>query len=407
MRTRPTVCLLAADVSGDRLAADLARALRCRAPEARLLGAGGAAMADAGVDVRVRLTDLSFTGVLDALYVLGELLERFCRVQRMVLDARPDLVVLVDAEVVSLPFATWLRRRGIPAVFYFPPQTWLWGRWRMPLIVPLVKRVLSAFPAEAELYRRAGADTVWTGHPLRDIVRAVPDADRALVRIGLDPERPLVALMPGSRRNEIRRLSPAILGAAERLQALDQRLQFVLPLASEALRAAVEAEVARRRLRDLVVYRPESYAVLSRARVVIQSSGTATLETALLGIPSVITYRLRPIEYVFARLFMCVDYIGMANILLGDMVQPELFQKHVDAEHLAAAAWSLLTDEVRRRWVTNRLAEIRALLGPPGVADRAAAAVVGLLPQAAGAVLAETPTAAVLDVAPSHDAVRA
>jgi lipid-A-disaccharide synthase len=240
---------------------------------------------------------------------------------------------------------------------------------------------------------------------LRDLVQAGPDAVAALAGVGLDPARPLVALMPGSRRNEIRRLAPAILGAAAQLQAREPRLQFALPLASEELRAGVEEQVARHRLRDLVVYRPDSYAVLAQARAVIQSSGTATLETALLGIPSVITSRLRPIEYAFARLFMRVDYIGMANILLGDMVQPELFQKHVDAEHLAAAAWPLLTDDVRRRAVTKRLAELRELLGPPGVANRAAAAILELLP--APVATPETYTPSLVRVAPSRDAVNA
>lgn len=385
MSNSPTVCLLAADVSGDRLAGNLAHELRARVPDMRLLGAGGAEMAAAHVDVGVQLTQLSFTGVLDALHVSRELYRSFRAVQRMVLAARPDLVVLVDAEVVSLPFAMWLRRRGIPAAFYFPPQTWLWGRWRMPFVVPLVRRVLSAFRDEAELYRCAGADTVWTGHPLSDVVQVREDPTAALVAVGLDPGRPLVVLMPGSRRSEIQRLGPPILGAAQRLHARDPRLQFALPLASEALRVDVEAQLRDHPVREIVVYRPESYAVLSQARVVIQSSGTATLETALLGVPSVITYRLRPIEYVFARAFMRVDYIGMANILLGEMVQPEVFQKNVDAEHLADAAWALLTDEVRRRAVVRRLADVREILGGPGAVARAADALIELLPGAASA----------------------
>lgn len=379
----PTVCLVAADVSGDHLAANLAHELRHRVPDIRLIGAGGPAMADAGVDVPVRLTQLSFTGVLDALHLSRELVRSVRAAQRLVLQERPDLVVLVDAEVLSLPFSMWLRRRGIPAAFYFPPQTWLWGRWRMPFVVPLARRVLSAFRDEAELYRQAGADTVWTGHPLADVVQVREDAQAALAALGIDASRPLVVLMPGSRHSEIQRLGPPILGAAQRLQARDPRLQFALPLASDALRAAVERVSAAHPVRDLVVYRPTSYAVLSQARTVIQSSGTATLETALLGIPSVITYRLRPIEYAFARAFMHVDYIGMVNILLGEMVQPELFQTHVDAAHLADAAWTLLTDDVRRRAIIRRLNEIRTILGAPGAVERAAGALIELLPHAA------------------------
>ena len=142
----------------------------------------------------------------------------------------------------------------------------------------------------------------------------------------------------------------------------------------------MEEGVARSGVRDLVVYRSPSYAVLSRARMTLQCSGTATLEAALLGIPSVIMYKLNPLEYAGARLFMRVDFIGMPNILLGEMVQPEFFNKNVSADHLTEAAWSLLTDERRRRAIQSRLAAIRGLLGPPGVFARAARAVVELLP---------------------------
>jgi lipid-A-disaccharide synthase len=240
--------------------------------------------------------------------------------------------------------------------------------------------VLSAFRDEAELYRKAGADTVWTGHPLRDSVRVDEDPAVALGAVGLDPERPLIALMPGSRRNEIETLCPPILAAARLLQTRRPELQFALPLASEPLRAEIERQLRQSGLRDVAVYHPTSYAVLSRAEVVLQCSGTATLETALLGIPSVIAYRCIPLEYFFARLIMRVRFIGMPNILLGEMVQPEFFHRNVDAAHLADEAWSLLTDRVRRERIRSRLATLPDLLGPPGALPRAGAAVLELVP---------------------------
>ena len=203
----------------------------------------------------------------------------------------------------------------------------------------------------------------------------------ALRALGLDPSRPLVVLMPGSRQNEITTLAAPILGAARLLQMRDPTLQFALPLASESLRHAVEHSVRSSGVTDLVIYRPMSYAILSRARVVLQCSGTATLEAALLGVPSVIAYRCSPLSYLLGHYVLIdVDFIGMVNILLGEMVQPEFFQKNVDAEHLAAEAWSLLTDLGRRRAIQSRLANIRDLLGPPGVFRRAAEAVIDLLP---------------------------
>lgn len=383
-RTTPhTVCLVAGDVSGDQNGGRLARAIRELAPDVRLVGAGGVGMREAGVEVEIETTRFSVVGFLDALRIVHRLARVYQRVQQLVTDSRPDVVVLIDSETVMVPFARWLRRQGVPAVFFFPPQVWFWGRWRLYWVPPLARRVISAFAPEADLYRGAGVDTVWAGHPLVDVVRVPEDAGAAVTRIGLDPDRPLVALMPGSRRREISALLSPMLAAARMLQARNRTLQFALPLACESFRPEVEAAVGASGVRDVAIYRPDSYGVLSQARATLQCSGTATLEAALLGIPSVIVYRLHPIEYFFARhLLMHVEFIGMPNLLLGEMVQPELFHKDVSTERMAAEVWSLLSDAARRRAIQERLAGIRELLGPPGVFPRAAQAVVDLLPAA-------------------------
>ena len=186
--------------------------------------------------------------------------------------------------------------------------------------------------------------------------------------------------MPGSRRREISALLAPMLDAARRLQQRDPRLQFALPLASSAFRREIEAAVRASGVHDVAIYRPRSYAVLSRARVALQCSGTATLETALLGIPSVIVYRCLAIEYMAARCFMHVDFIGMPNILLGEMVQPELLQRRADAEHMAQAVWTLLTDKPRWHAIHARLGMLREVLGAPGAYERAAGAILDLLP---------------------------
>jgi len=376
-----TICLVAGDVSGDQNAGRLAAAIRQLTPDVRLVGVGGAGMREAGVEVLVETTDLSFVGVLNALPLIRQLVLRYRKAQRLIAQARPDVAVLVDSEAISLPAALWLRRKGVPVVFFFPPQVWFWGRWRLRTIAPLARRVLSAFRREADLYAAAGVDTRWVGHPLRDLVQVTENPEAALRAVGLDPARPLVVLMPGSRLREIRGLTTPFLGAARLLRERDPNLQFAIPLASESFRGDVETLVQESGLPGVVIYRPKSYAVLSQAQVTLQCSGTATLEAALLGIPSVIVYRLHPVEYFVGRhLLINVDFIGMPNILLGGMVQPEFFNTHVDAEHLAAEAWSLLTDRHRRSLIQSRLATISELLGPPGAFRRAASGVVDLLP---------------------------
>jgi len=376
------ILFVAGDISGDQNCGRLAAAIQRLAPDVQLMGAGGPAMREAGVEVMIETTDLSFVG-FPGPRLIQKHVSTYLRVMERIEANQPDLVVLVDNEWTNLVLATLLRRKGVPVLFFFPPQVWLWGRWRLPTIVPLARRVLSAFRDEAALYRSAGADTVWVGHPLCDVVQVNEDPALALREIGLDPSRPLIVLMPGSRRNEILGLAAPILGAARLLQERDPSLQFALPLASDSLRSAVERCVRASGVRDVALYRQRSYAVLSQAKVVLQCSGTATLEAALLGIPAVIAYRCKRIEYLFARyLIIDVDFIGMPNILLGEMVQPEFFQKHVDAQHLADEAWSLLRDQNRRRAIESRLARIRDLLGPPGAFHRAAEAVVELLPDA-------------------------
>lgn len=374
-----TMCLVAGDVSGDQNGGRLARALLDLDPTIRLVGVGGPGMERGGVDVTVYSNGMSTIGPPDSLHAARSILRVWRGARSLFSSVRPDLAVLIDAETLNLMLARWLRARGIPVVFFFPPQVWLWGRWRLPMVVPLATRVLSAFREEADIYQAAGANSLWIGHPLRDVVRVNEDSAAAMQRIGLDPARPMITVMPGSRVQEIRHLCGPMLGAARLLEQRNPTLQFSIPVASEELRPALENAVRASGLRRTVIYNPDSYAVLSRARVVLQCSGTATVEAGLLGIPSVIAYRCRPLYYTVGRRVMRVKFIGMVNILLDEAVQPEFFQKDVDPEHLADEVWSLLTDEARRRHIQARLAHLPEVLGPPGVMRRAACAVMDLV----------------------------
>ena len=373
-----TIGLVAGDVSGDQNGGRLAQALRDLDPAVRLVGAGGSGMERGGVEVAVNSSGVSTIGPPDSFQAARSVLRAWRGARSLFSRVHPDVAVLIDAETLNLMLARWLRARGIPVVFFFPPQVWLWGRWRLPMVVPVATRVLSAFREEAEIYHSAGADSLWVGHPLRDAVRVNEDGAAAMQRVGLDPVRPMIALMPGSRMQEIRDLCGPMLGAARLLAQRNPALQFSIPLASEELRPALENAVRASGLRGTVIYNPDSYAVLSRAKVVLQCSGTATVETGLLGIPSVIAYRCRPLYYSVGRRLMRVKFIGMVNILLDEAVQPEFFQKDVDDIHLADQVWSLLTNDTRRRHIQTRLAHLSDVLGPPGVMRRAAGAVMDL-----------------------------
>jgi lipid-A-disaccharide synthase len=379
---QPTICLIAADVSGDQNGARLASALRELRPDAKLIAAGGHALREAGVEVLVETGEASMVGPPGSLKTARALV-RVWRELCQIIDARrPDVAVLIDNETLNLLLARRLRKQAVPTAFFFPPQVWFWGRWRMRWIVRLSMRILCAFKQEADLYQSAGADAIWTGHPLRDVVRVSEDPVAAMRAIKLDPERPLVVLMPGSRPQEVSYHSSLMAEVARILQTKHPDLQFAVPLASETLRDPVERQFGASGLRDLSIYVPRSYAILSRARAVLQCSGTATIEAALLGIPSAIIYRCSRLHYGVARRFMHVKYIGMPNLLLGEMVQPEFFGARIDPQGLADELSALLYDEVRRGHIKKRLAELPDLLGPNGAIRRAAKSVIELLPRA-------------------------
>jgi len=383
----PTICLIAADVSGDQNGARLATALRKLMPNVRLIGAGGPAMRRAGIEVVIETGEVSVVGPPDSVRMAKSLVRVWRALCKLFATTSPDVAVLIDNETLNLLLARRLRRQGVPTAFFFPPQVWFWGRWRLRRIVPMSLRMLCAFREEAELYRAAGAEAVWTGHPLRDVVRR-PEGSAAAVRaLNLNPDHPLVVLMPGSRRQEVRSHSRLMLEAAKLLQERQPELQFAIPLANESLRSHLEDEAGRSGVKNLSIYVPESYAVLSHARVVLQCSGTATIETSLLGIPSVIVYQCQPLHYAIARRLMHVKFIGMVNILLGEMVQPEFFHWRIAPQRIAEEAWSLLTDEAVRDSIRKRLAALPERLGPPGALDRAARAVLDLLPQATQATI--------------------
>ncbi|HUA34637.1 MAG TPA: lipid-A-disaccharide synthase [Candidatus Binataceae bacterium] len=385
----PTICLIAADVSADQNAARLTAALRRRSPGVKLIGAGGPLMHGAGMDAMCDSSDVSMVGPPDSVRTLRSVVRVWRRLTAMIREQSPDVAVLIDNETLNVLIARWLRKSGIPTVFFFPPQVWFWGRWRLRWMAPYITRVLCAFREEANLYRAAGVDTVWTGHPLRDVVRVRDDSAAAVRAIGLDPGRRLVVLMPGSRPQELDAHCDLMFAAAKILRARDPNLQFAVPIASDALRERLELEARRSGLSDLAIYAPDSFGVMSHAQAILQCAGTATLEAALLGIPSVIVYQCDHLRYAAARRIMYVKYIGMVNILLGEMVQPEFFHWRIAPEQLAAEMWSLMTDDLRRNRIRARLAELADIMGPPGAMDNAAAAVLDLVSNGAGVAESE------------------
>lgn len=367
MSEPPHVLLVAGESSGDLRGAELVRALRQKIPEVTFSGVGGDRLKAEGMEILVAAEELSIMGLTEVFAQGNTILRSYRKVRRAILGKdgpRPDLVILIDFPDFNLRLASVAKRHGIPVFYYVGPQVWAWRRYRIRTLARRVDRLAVVFPFEAELYQ--GLTQVdFVGHPALETVRA--EATRSAVRAELgiaDGER-LVALLPGSRRAEIASLLPVLQGAL----AAQRDARGVIALAGEDLRGAAEALADP----ELPILTGRTWDLVAAADLVLLSSGTATLETALLGTPMVVAYCLSPLSFAIAKRLVKVDHIAMPNLILERRAVPELVQDEVTVERMAAAAREILEDPKLAARMRQDLAMVRERLGNPGAAGRAAA----------------------------------
>ena len=365
--------MAAGEVSGDRQAGDLARAILVLRPDAVLFGTGGEQMRQAGVNLLIQSSQYGSAGIQESFRYIRPLWHVMSELRDVVRATKPDLAVLVDSEGFNTLFAGHLYSRGMPFIFYFPPQVWVWGEWRARTIARRARVIIPAFKMEAEIYRREGGNVAWFGHPLLDIVQKEPDADRVLASYGLDPEAPTMGIMPGSRFHEIEQLLPILLAATRIVQRKVPSVQVILPLAAPHLRDSVmKGLAAHGMMRDVTVVSDRIYACLSKCRVVMLSSGTATVELSLLGIPMVVGYKVSRMTHALARPLIKARYLAMPNVLLDREAVPEFLQYEATPDAFAREALRLLLDRDSSARTLQDLAQVRALLGEPGATTRTA-----------------------------------
>jgi lipid-A-disaccharide synthase len=370
----PRVLMIAGEVSGDHHAAGLAAALRRRRPDLAISGVGGTEMAAAGVDVLVESLHWGAIGYLETYVRLPIFALRFWAIVRLIERHRPDLLVLVDFPGMNRELVRHFSGR-VPMVYFFPPQVYFRRGRSAVRMARAAVRVLATLPFEADVYRRAGADVVFVGHPAVDAAEAVTESSQALREEWGIPPGPLVGLLPGSRVQEIRSLLPPMLAAARALRATSP-VQFVLPVASPFLGREVSRAVARAGVPVRLV-EGRALDVIRAADIVVVASGTAPVEAACLGSPMVVVYRLSRITSWIARRFVAdpeVYRVGFAipNLVMGRGIVPELLNDMVSGPRIQAEVERLLFDSASRARLRNDLAEVRRRLGGPGVLDRAA-----------------------------------
>jgi lipid-A-disaccharide synthase len=294
---------------------------------------------------------------------------------------RPDVFVAIDFPDFNFRLLPAMRRLGIPVVYYVSPQVWAWRASRVATLKRFVTRMLVIFPFEAAFYEQAGVPVEFVGHPLLDLAVATRPRADWLPGLGLDPSKPVVALLPGSRPNELRHILPTLAAAAVRIAGAVPGAQFVVaraPALDDRLFAPLDAVRAGRV--PLAVVEGATDDVLAAADVVVTASGTATVQTALHGRPMVIVYRLSGATYALGRRFVRVSAYGMVNLVAGRPIVPELIQDALTPEAVTREVVSLLTDRGRADAMRRDLAEVRSRLGVPGASARAAASVVGVVP---------------------------
>lgn len=375
-----SIMLSAGETSGDLHGGTLCRALRDLAPEVALLGMGGPRMAAAGMEVVVDPLAHAVVGTSEAVSRLPALYRAYRTLVRRLREAPPRALVVIDFPEFNMRLARQARRAGVPVVYFIPPQVWAWRRGRVRLIARLASRVLAVFPFETPLYQAAGVAVDYVGHPILDVLPPGLDRARARAALGVAPETTLVGLFPGSRREEIARLLPAMLDAARRLAAAPAAgaPRFALGLAPSVERRVVDGLLAETQAAggpavDVVAQR--TYEVMAAADAILIASGTATLEAALLGAPMVVCYRVSRVTEMISRALIHIPWISLPNIIAGRAVVPELLQDEATGERLAAEARRLLSDPAVAAAQRAAFADLRGRLGEPGVGRRAARAV--------------------------------
>lgn len=373
--TGPRVFISCGEASGDLYAAALVRAMRSREPGVEVTGFGGPRLASEGATLVGTYEGLTVTGLTEALFVLRRSFQMLNRLEAAARADRPDVFVAIDFPDFNFRLLPRMRALGIPVVYYISPQLWAWRPKRIETIKRFVDKMLVIFPFEQEIYERAGVPVEFVGHPLIELAHADQPRDAFLRAHHLDPARPVVALLPGSRPNEVRHIMPTIQAALPTIAAAVPGVQFITARAKGLDDALFEGHEGTHRPYASRTATGVADDVLNAADVVITASGTATVQTALHEKPMVIVYRLSPLTYAIGKRLVGVTTFGMVNLVAGRTIATELIQDAFTPEAVAAETIALLTSPARVETMRRDLVDVKARLGGTGATGRAADAI--------------------------------
>lgn len=360
-----TVMFSAGEASGDRHAAQLFLEMRQHLPTLQGIGMGGRQMAEAGIAIRFDSSSIGVIGVFEVLRHYAEIRKALKLMQRTVAAERPDLLICVDYKEFNYQLARYAKRCGIKVLFYVSPQVWAWRPGRVKKFGAVIDMMAVIFPFETAYYEAENVPVRYVGHPSVDKAQPVYSKEEDFVRFGLNPGQPVVGLLPGSRRNEIKRLLPEMLRAAELIAQALPETQFILPQADSISDELLQSYLHASPL-NIRVVKNQPYDVIQCCAAVMASSGTATLEVALLTVPMVIAYKLTPLTYLLGRWLVKTPFIGLPNIVAGKGIVKELIQHDASGEKLAAEILKILNDAGYRTAMRAELLNVKKRLGEGG-----------------------------------------
>jgi lipid-A-disaccharide synthase len=365
------ILIVAGEASADLHGSNLVRAIQKLDSNITFYGIGGRKMQDAGVRILVSSSEMAVVGLTEVLSRLRLITRTYLKLRAILKHDRPDLLILMDYPDFNIALAKGAKRFNVPVLYYISPQVWAWRQGRVKKLVDRVDRMAVILPFEEVFYRQKGLDVEYVGHPLLDAVPQDLSKEDALRELGFEATFPILGLLPGSRKEEIKNLLPAMVRGVEIMSSRYPHIRCILPLAPTISRETV-ASITKASPIEIKILEGNMYKALKACDMAVVTSGTATLEIAMAAVPMVIVYRVSSISYWIGRMVIKVPHIGLVNLVAGEEIVPEIIQNEVTAERLAREALSILEDGQRRENMIRKMESLRERMGTGRPSERTA-----------------------------------
>jgi len=386
MNESKKILIVAGEASGDLHGSNLIREIRNLNPQIQLFGIGGDRMKKEGMELIYHIDKLSIMGFFEVLSKLRLIREVMKTMQKLTEERRPGLVVLIDYPGFNLRFAKRVKKMGIPIAYYISPQVWAWGGGRVKKMKGLIYKMIVIFPFEVEIYKKFDIDCEFVGHPLLEVVRPVLSREDFQSKIDLRKNEVLLGLLPGSRWQEVEKILPIMVQTVELLGARIKNLRVMLGLASTIKKERVQgilnqfkSKVDPEHSRRVEIIENLTYDLMKHSDLLLVTSGTATLESAILGTPFLVLYKTSFWTYLFAKSLVSIPNIALANVVAGKKIVPEYIQSKAVPQDIAEEAYDILINKPRYKFIQNELSLVKERIGEVGASKRAAQIIDGII----------------------------